>query len=81
MKKRDISIGILFVDICDKLTEIHESCVFLLEAYEVMSQDSGAINAVILSGGSLLTRDLNQRFAELETLLEIAHKQLAHAGK
>jgi hypothetical protein len=74
--KREKSIGLLFVDICDKLTEIHETCIFLLEAYDVMSQDSGALNDVILSGGSLLTRDLNKKFSELEALLETAQKQL-----
>ena len=76
MKKKK-SVGLLFVDICDKLTEIRETCIFLLEAYDAICQDSGALNADLISGGSLLTRDLNQRFAELDTLLEIARKQMA----
>jgi hypothetical protein len=76
VKKQGKSIELLLVDICDKLTEIHQSCVFLLEAYEVMGRESGTTNDLILSGGALLTRDLNQRFAELGTLLETAKKQL-----
>jgi hypothetical protein len=76
VKKQEKSIELLLVDVCDKLTKIHRSCVSLLEAYEVMGRDSGATNDAILSGGSLLTRDLNQRFAELGTLLETAKKQL-----
>ncbi|MFA6174175.1 MAG: hypothetical protein WC701_10905 [Kiritimatiellales bacterium] len=82
VKKQEESIELLLVDICDKLTEVRELCAFLLEAYEAIGREAGAMNATVVSGGALFARDLNQRFAEIGTLLETAKKQLARpAGK
>lgn len=63
-------------ELCDKLSEVHETCSFLLEAYESICRDAGEMNAVVLSGGALFARGLNRKFDELQALLEKIRTQI-----
>ncbi len=60
---------------CDKLMEVRQLCAFLLEAYETIGRDTGAMDDVMLSGGALFARDLKRKLAELEDLLDRIRKQ------
>ncbi len=75
-KEQINSTGHNLTELCDKLTEIHETCAFLLEAYEAVCRDAEEMNTLILSGGALFARDLSRKFDELEHLLNKIRTQL-----